>query len=334
MDGIPFAATQQDQVVPVHRFAAAAAPAQSSRAAWNASLATDVLVAAGSGGQVAAMADVFLRLRFCPTAVVPGDGEEGGPLQSPFGAPAPFSSSSSSSAADGGMPQLVLGASPAGASGSPAAEVQAAAGDGGDEGPEGPGGCDAPIALPRGASAAQCAAARRLLRCSESLLFLTELKDARLAPANVSAAVEPTVAASSDGGGGGGGGADGSLAGRPAFTVVLSSDAVALFVSPEVEQAGRFNASGLLLLPWAPQAVGFHPIGGEPSDGGGSSDSSGWPPQGEPAGPPGVSLYWLQQALNTLEPPAPASSAAAARLCCGPLAALLMASVALLCTRI
>ncbi|PSC75824.1 molecular chaperone [Micractinium conductrix] len=258
VDGIPFAATQQDQVVPVHRFAAAAAPAQSSRAAWNASLATDVLVAAGSGGQVAAMADVFLRLRFCPTAVVPGDGEEGGPLQSPFGAPAPFSSSSSSSAADGGMPQLVLGASPAGASGSPAAEVQAAAGDGGDEGPEGPGGCDAPIALPRGASAAQCAAARRLLRCSESLLFLTELKDARLAPANVSAAVEPTVAASSDGGGGGGGGADGSLAGRPAFTVVLSSDAVALFVSPEVEQAGRFNASGLLLLPWAPQARQEH----------------------------------------------------------------------------
>jgi len=203
----------------------------------------------------------------------------------------------------------------------------------------------------------QCAAARRLLQCSESLVFLTELKDARLALANVSATVVPTLESSNNSSSSSSSGD--LLGGAPAFAVNLSSDGVALFVSVEAEQqAGRFNGSGLLLLPWQPQTLLFFPTEGEgaanattdrPVDAGSGSSGGGQAPATEgqapavegqapaaasdalPAGSiASISVYWLQQALTTLQPPpiSAAEPAASASSSSGRPATLLMLCIA------
>jgi hypothetical protein len=303
VDIIPFGATQPEHVVPLYQSSSAFITAYGSRLAWSGSLSADVLLAAGtvplagsatngntstngSSSGPAEAADVFLRLRFCPAAAqqqvaVPW-------ATSP--PPNPFGTASSSGGAALEQMQRGLGA----IDGS-TAERTAAASDGGGSGSSGSSlPCDAPVALPAGASEAQCAAARRLLQCSESLVFLTELKDARLAPANVTS-VSQTLETS-----------------QP-LTATLSSDAVALFVSPESElQVGRFNSSALLLLPWQPQTVALQPIQGSSSQ---HQEAAGQPaaehadPDAPDGSAAGVSVYWLQDALATLQP-APAAASA------------------------
>ncbi|KAL4437114.1 hypothetical protein ABPG75_004253 [Micractinium tetrahymenae] len=367
VDAIPFNATRPEQVVPIYRFASAGIPAFGDRLAWSGSL-EDVLAAAGNasssvgggsgsgtaGGGPADPADVFLRLRYCPTTIQAAQGGNGTTVPNPF----LDAGGSSSSALQQG-------------SGGHAAERQAAASDGS----EGGGPCSAPVVLPGSASAAQCAAARRLLQCSESLVFLTELKDARLAPANVSVEVAPAgsaaqqaqqqaaEAASNE-----------ALGGSASFSVRLNSDAVALFVSVEAEQqAGRFNGSALLLLPWQPQTLLFFPAAeaasAGPDSGGASAGSSGSGPLAEPGrvagtaalampaaeqGPaaeegvladpptggggggrghaPNISVYWLQQALAELQPEAQPEAASSAGSCSVmPAILALLVPVALLC---
>lgn len=294
VDALPFAATRPEQVVPLYRTDAAFVGAYASRPAWRGSIAADVLPAVGSipagaasttNGRVrlAESADVLMRLRFCPTAVQPqvlADWATS-PLPNPFGA--------TSSAAASQQLALALG----GSGGAPAAERQAAASDGG-----GAPTCDARVALPPGTSQEQCQAAKRLLACSESVVLLTELKDARLAPASVSAEVAAV---------------------RPAgdFEVTLSSDAVTLFVVPEAERrAGRFNSSALLLLPWSPLALAFVPAAG-PSAAAGDGGAAAAAPAMEAMDASGsndsptVSVYWLQQALEVLQPAANGTAAAA-----------------------
>ena len=313
VDIIPFAATQPEHVVPLYQSSSAFITAYGSRLAWSGSLAADILPAAGtlplagratnanastsgSGSRLAEAADVFLRLRYCPSAVRRQ-------VAAPWATsppPNPFSNASSSDGAALEQLQLALGSN-----GGSTAERTAAASDGGGGGrssssssgsSSGSSGsssaCDAPVALPAGAGEAQCAAARRLLQCSESLVFLTEFKDARLAPANVTAASQP-------------------LDTHQPLTVMLSSDAVALFVSPESEQqVGRFNSSAQLLLPWQPQTVALRPIEGRSSQ----QEAAAGQPAAEDADPAapngsaaGVSVYWLQDALAALQP-APAAA--------------------------
>lgn len=290
MDAIPFAATAPEQVVPLLQADSQFVAPYASRRAWSASIPADVLAAAGaaaaaanssspaaggsSSSSTAEPADLFLRLRFCPTAVLPQPLAAGATTAppNPFG---PGSDKATSSS-----PGLSLG------SGAPGAE--AAASDGGGGSP-----CDAPVPLAPGATAAQCEAAKRLLQCSESLVFLTEFKDARLAPANVTAEVAPS--------GGGSPTTDG-------FAMALRSDAPALFVSLETPQAGRFNASALLLLPWQPQTVVFLPGEGTaaqapPAPSAEAVDSS--------SGGPELAVYWLQQEVAALQPEAAAQAAPA-----------------------
>lgn len=341
VDAIPFAATRPNQVVPLLRLDSSFIAAYASRRAWAASIRSDVLPAVGgipraagssSGRQVVAAegsadgssssdngsgsstrpaeaADVFLRLRFCPTGVQQQDVAEWatGPPPNPLAS----SSSGAAAATAAGQPQLTLGNSAA-----PAAERAAAASDGGGSGSgsqaEQP--CaGSPVALPPGASEAQCEAARRLLQCSESLVFLTELKDARLAAANVSAlamqdgsGVESRSSSSSGGGSSDGSSSGGSSSGR--FTVALSGDAVALFVSLESEQrVGRFNASALLLLPWEPQTVQFLPAEEPGAEQQGSSSKLAAQPAAE-AGPPAVEVP-LQADDGMIHSPGPAGPA-------------------------
>lgn len=256
--------------------------------AWRGSLARDVLPAAGlvpedglGVGRPAEAGDVFLRLRFCPS-VVQRQWAAAGAAQPP---PNPFGFATAAEelqqALGGGA--LLLGGSSGGAA--PATERTAAASDGGPADQP----CDALVALPRGTTAAQCAAARRLLQCSESLVLLTEPKDARLAPANLSAQLAPAAA--------------------PSLAVTLSSDAVALFVAVEnQQQAGHFDGSGtLLLLPWEPRTLAF-----QPAEAGGAGASDQQPAaEGQGAGevPAGLGLYWLQKEMAALEPPTTAATA-------------------------
>lgn len=348
VDAIPFNATRPEHVKPVYQFASASVPAFGGRLAWNGSL-EGVLAAAGNGSArggaggsgtaastAADPADFFLRLRYCPVTIHPSQDSNGTAVPNPF-----FDSGSSSGSGSSGVLQQ-------GGSGS-AAERRSVAGDGSEGGAR----CDAPVQLPGSISSVQCAAAKRLLQCSESLVFLTELKDARLAPADVTAEVAPAgstaqQAAASDAPGG-------------SFAVRLSSDAVALFVSVEAEQqAGRFNGSARLLLPWQPQTLVFFPAAQALS---GSPGSASTAPQEEPGGPgmgaasagpaaeqaqvagqgaaadppgaaPSISVYWLQQALAELQPEAQAQAASSAGASsagavAGPLPTLLL--LALLC---
>lgn len=359
VDAIPYNATRPEHVVSIYHFTSASVGPFGGRLAWNSSL-EGVLAAAGNassgggggGGGTAAGApadpsDFFLRFRYCPTTIQPSCESNGSAVPNPFVGP--------DSGAGGGASVLQQGGSDA--------ERQAAA----DDGSEGGGPCAAPVPLPGSASPAQCAAARRLLQCSESLLFLTELKDARLAPANVTAEVAPAGAAAQQAVTGAPAGE--APGGPPAFAVRLSSDAVALFVSVEAEgQPGQFNGSARLLLPWQPQTLLFFPAaqpgGGGPGSAG--SASAGSTPQAEPGGPwmaaayaspaaeqtpaaehtpaaeqaatadppgaaPNVSVYWLQQALAELQPPEgqgqAASSAGAGAARPSPLALLVMAAL-------
>lgn len=298
MDAIPFAATRPEQVVSLYRSDASTVRAFHSQLAWAGSIAGDVLPAAGgvpaapggTGSRPAEAADVLLRLRFCPSAVqaLPG-------TANPFSADGADGDSSDSPAS--GAPALDL------AGGGDAAQRAAAASDGSsDDRVDCSKACTSPVELPPGAGAAQCEAAARLLACSEALLLLTEAKDAWLLPANVSAEVVPPA----------GGGPHGG-----AFDLRLSSDAVALWVAPEVEGLpGRFNASGLLVLPWQPQTVRFEPTW---SAGGAATGGSGTPtgaPAAEaadgPLGRPAVRVYWLQQAMAELAAEDGGAGAAAA----------------------
>lgn len=347
MDAIPFNATRPEHVVPIYRFASVSVPAFGGRLAWSANLEA-VLAAAGnatSGSASAAAAadpaDVFLRLRYCPGIIQPVQDSNGTAVPNPFIWSDNGGSSSVLQQGDGG--------------GDGGDEREAAAGDGG----EGGGPCDAPVPLPGSASAAQCAAARRLLQCSESLVFLTELKDARLAPANVSSEVLPAGSLAQRAQQAGGEAASReALGGSPDWAVRLSSDAVALFVSVEAEgRPGRFNGSALLLLPWQPQALLFFPT---VQAGTGGTSSAGGTPQAEPAGPagtaassspaaehapaaeqggaadptaaaPSLNVYWLQQALSELQPEVKAEAASSAGARAAWLAALpLLAALALL----
>jgi beta-mannosidase len=100
----------------------------------------------------------------------------------------------------------------------------------------------------------RCAAARRLLRCSEAILPLTELKDADLALARVE------VAQARDGGGGAVDvAAVDDVDGAPCFEVVVQSDRVAFHVVLESTIAGAFSDNAFVLLPWEPRALRFTP---------------------------------------------------------------------------
>jgi hypothetical protein len=275
-------------VVPLFRADNASVAAYDSGLAWSGTIAGDVLpavgqamnailsqegqVTGGGGPRAADAADVFLRLRFCPTVVRRQQAEQGAavPPPDPFG---------SLSAAE--QLRLAFG----GGSGTMAS-------DGGSAAPP----CESPVELPAGATVAQCAAARRLLQCSESLVLLVEPKDARLAPVAVSVrlvapaggqaaeglalplhdAPGPDVEAFEGSGASSGGGGSGS----DSLAVTLRSDGVALFVAVENEgRAGSFNGSGtLLLLPWEPQTLVFHP-----AEALGDEDAAAGPPhQGQP----------------------------------------------------
>jgi hypothetical protein len=219
-------------------------------------------------------ADVFLRLRFCPTAVLQQQAAAGSTVPPPE----PFKHTLIK------LGGLVEGSLHGGSD--TTAEGQAGAHSGGSVSNAPP--CDAAVALLDGAAADQCEAARRLLQCSESLVLLTEPKAARMAPANVS--IQLTH------GGRQQEGADGSYLATPAdgggtdvTTVSLRSDAVALFVAVENSaRAGHFVGSGtLLLLPWQPQALRFqeavHPTEHR-------EDVLG-----------NISVYWLQKEMAALQ---------------------------------
>jgi len=362
VNAVPFAATRPDQVVPLLRLDTSFIAGYASRRAWAASIRTDVLPTVGdiatvntssggsgggsgsrrvvaaeggrassdgsssstasSGSRPAEAADVFRRLRFCPTGVQQQAVAEWAtePPPNPFG-----SGNSGAAAAAGSQPQLVLGSS-----GTPAAERAAAASDGGSPGGQGSGSpgsqacADLLLSLPPGVSEAECEAARRLLQCSESLLLLTDLKDARMAAANVTASLLPAPLSGGSGDSGGDGGSSGSAASSPSssevsagnssgsssaqgFAVGLSSDAVALFVAVEAEQqVGRFNASALLLLPWEPQTVQFLPIE-EPGAGAEMPGSSRAAAQ--PAAEAGQPAAEARQAAVEAAPPGPAAEA-------------------------
>lgn len=306
VDAIPFAATRPDQVVPLLLSEGASVGAYASGPVWSASVASGILPAVGPA---AGATDALVRLRFCPTAVEAQATAAAEGATSP--PPNPFGPSASEAA--GQRLRLSLGSG----NDSPGAS---AAGDGAQGGPS----CDAPVAVTACAGSAQCAAARRLLQCSESLVLLTELKDARLAPANVTAAVQRAFGSS---GSSSSGDSDGG------FQVRLNSDAPALFVSLEAEQqAGRFNSSAMLLLPWEPQTVAFlpvpqgHPYAAEVPQEQQSAGPSAAPPQAESlsarqAAPPTaegghsaapeVSVLWLQHALAELQPGSGAAADAA-----------------------
>lgn len=101
--------------------------------------------------------------------------------------------------------------------------------------------CSAPGVMGGSLTLDQCAAAHRLLRCSEHVLLLSELKDASLPPATVTLVdVRPAAA-------------------RGALEVLLRSDHVALFVVVETSHAGVFSDNAFMLLPWEPRTITFTP---------------------------------------------------------------------------
>lgn len=318
VDAIPYGATQPKHVVPLLRADNASVAAYDSGLVWSGTIAGDVLPAVGQamdailsqqegqaaggdggGPRAADAADVFLRLRFCPAAVGRQQAEQGAavPPPDPFG---------SLTAAE--QLRLAFG----GGSG-------AIASDGGSTAPP----CEAPVELPAGATEAQCAAARRLLQCSESLVLLVEPKDARLAPAAVSVrlvtpatkqeaeglalpfsdATAPDVEAAFEGSSVSSGG---SGSGSDSLAVTLSSDGVALFVAVEKEgRAGSFNGSGtLLLLPWETQTLVFHPAEALSDE----DAAAGTPQQSQPPADD-IQVQWLQKEMAALQPPEQAQQA-------------------------
>ena len=203
VEAIPYAATDESDVVVVAELTATMS-AFSSGVAWAGSLAADVLHALSQQlGAPATPAELFLRLQFCPTAV-----HRVAAYYSPFfpqgAAPAQAAALSTLQLALGSTTPLVSDGS------------EACPGLG--------------IELPAGAGPDQCAAARRLLRCSQVLVFPTELRDAALAPADVEMSVDAL-----------------------AREVTLgASGGAALFVSVEAQRqaAGRLSDNFVLLLPW------------------------------------------------------------------------------------
>lgn len=170
-------------------------------------------------------ADAFVRLRFCPET-----------LDRSAGYPSPFGSDAAPSSAVASL-QLEL----AGGGG-----AAAAASDGGGQGP-----CAAPE-MGAGAAPEACAAAARLLQCSEAQVLLTELQEARLPEAEV----EVVDVAWREGSGGDGGGGNGSA------VLTLDASGVALYVEVQAPPgvAGRWSAAGGILLPWeGPLEVEFWP---------------------------------------------------------------------------
>jgi beta-mannosidase len=176
--------------------------------------------------------------------------------------------------------------------------------------PPAAGGCDAPGA-PAGASPAECAAARRLLRCSESVLLLAELKDADVAPAQVRVAAVRAAAAQ-------GGAAEpdfGEAGGGAALEIELRSDGVAFFVLLESPRPGVFSDNAFVLLPWEPRTITFTPRGAPAAAGADAEE--------EPAGCGSsevdleafrktLSVTWMQGVLPPAPAPAPAPAAASA----------------------
>jgi hypothetical protein len=371
VDIIPYAATQPEHVVPLYSSDSASIGAYSSRRAWAGSVAQDVLPAAGQlpvpawqqltgiaandSANGAQPADVFLRLRFCPSSI---QAQQLAVVAGRVVVPPDFLGFSasdvggSSDAASPAGPQLLMGGTAA-----PADELAAAAGDGGASSAaasSAAAACTAPVPLPPGATAEQCAAAKRLLGCSESLVLLTEPKDSQLAPANVSARLVPAVTVNEPGF------ANGTTTSRAApgsaqLVVELSSAAVALFVAVDNQQTpGRFNGSGtLLLLPWERRTVAFEPVPPDGTYDGANVDSDALSaagsngtaavqpaaelgqltsfdgkagqlnvlddfevPAAEQAGQataenqllPGLSVYWLQKEMATLQPSAAAAA--------------------------
>lgn len=195
VEAIPYAATHPDNITLLANSTGLRLPPFSALLAWNASMALDLLPAAAnaSGGgrstestesrgspttdKQLGPGDLFLRLRFCPTRVAPAEAS----YHSPFFAPEPPPGAAAAL-------QLPAGA-PGGEEGG--GSERAAAGSDGSNGSEGggSGGTPCPGAAAQLAGGASgpgaCAAAQRLLQCSEAFLFLSELKDASLAQGEV-----------------------------------------------------------------------------------------------------------------------------------------------------
>lgn len=268
VDAVPWSAEEEGEVVALLRAPGVSVPPFAAGLMWSASL-PDILGSNGTAQQWTA-ADVFLRLRFCPSSI-----------QNQAGYSNPFAAT-------------LAGALSAGQS-MPNSRSEVIS--------DGSQGCSAPAVGPD-AGPEQCAAAYRLLGCTESILFLTELKDARLPDAEVAA--EVTLALLADGGGGSGGSTawDGSGTTSEVGSsvwVAVNSSRIAAFVALETSLAGRFNASGFLLLPWeGPTTVEFLPQTEEFPSSNISLDSG----ELQQALEADLSVMWLQKALAAVQPAA------------------------------
>lgn len=275
-----------------------------------------------SGGRAKAdPASFFLNVQFCPTGVIPSG------LYSPFGV---------ANSAGASMPLIrlpstdpevgsKLGAG-AGATGSPCSTTAGSSGGGG-------GGA----ATSSGGIVGCAEAAQRMLQCSQSFVFLTEFKDAGLAPAEVAVVSvewvdEAALLAGSSRGSASSRESTGAAqaatlrsmaAGGSAGVIAVRLEArlLPLFVTLESSMAGVFLQNGLHVLPWEPATVHFvlREGGCTPSAHGGHNTAGAAAAKNcSPADraallarfKEGLGVRWLQQAMQAMRPPAQEGKAA------------------------